>query len=56
MKFNVLTGIWTIAIMLLCFNLSIFFIDWEFTTTIVYHLAVLMNGFIFGMVINEWCQ
>ena len=56
MKFNIITGIWTIAIMLLCFNLSIFFIDWEFTTTIVYHLAVLMNGFIFGMVINEWCQ
>tara|TARA_R110002020_G_scaffold11870_7_gene44162 strand:+ start:472 stop:642 length:171 start_codon:yes stop_codon:yes gene_type:complete len=56
MKFNIITGIWTIAIMLMCFNLSIFFIDWEFTTTIVYHLAVLMNGFIFGMVVNEWCQ
>ena len=56
MKFNVLTGIWTLAIMLMSFNLSVFFIDWNFTTTIIYHLAVLFNGFMFGLVINEWVQ
>ena len=56
MKFNVITAIWTLAIMLMCFNVSIIFIDWEFTTTIIYHLAVLFNGFMFGMVINEWLR
>ena len=56
MKFNVITGIWTLAIMLMSFNVSILFIDWEFTTTLAYHLAVLGNGFMFGLVINEWCQ
>ena len=56
MKFNANTGIWTIAIMLLSFNVSILFVDWNFTTTIVYHLAVLLNGFMFGLVVNEWCQ
>ena len=56
MKFNVITGIWTLAVMLMCFNVSILFIDWNFTTTIIYHLAVLFNGFMFGLVINEWCQ
>ena len=56
MKFKAITGIWTIAIMLLSFNVSILFVDWNFTTTIVYHLAVLLNGFMFGLVVNEWCQ
>ena len=56
MKFNVITALWTLAIMLLCFNISIIFIDWSFTTTLVYHSSVLMNGFIFGVVFNEWCQ
>ena len=56
MKFNAITGIWTIAIMLLSFNVSILFVDWNFTTTKVYHLAVLLNGFMFGLVVNEWCQ
>jgi len=56
MKFNVLTGIWTLAIMLMSFNTAVLFIDWGFTTTIIYHLAVLINGFMFGMVVNEWCQ
>ena len=56
MKFNVITGIWTLAIMLMCFNVSILFIDWNFTTTIIYHLAVLFNGFMFGLVINECSQ
>ena len=56
MKFNAITGIWTIAIMLLSVNVSILFVDWNFTTTIDYHLAVLLNGFMFGLVVNEWCQ
>ena len=56
MKFNVITALWTLSIMLMCFNISIIFIDWSFTTTLVYHFAVLLNGFIFGVVFNEWCQ
>ena len=56
MKFNANTGIRTIAIMQLSLNDSILFVDWNFTTTIVYHLAALLNGFMFGLVVNEWCQ
>jgi len=56
MKFNAITGIWTLAIMLMSFNVSVLFIDWNFTTTLAYHLAVLVNGFMFGLVVNEWCQ
>ena len=54
MKFNAITGIWTLAIMLMSFNVSVLFIDWNFTTTLAYHLAVLVNGFMFGMVITDW--
>ena len=28
--------------------------DWEFTNTIVYKFVLLMNGFMFGLVIAEW--
>ena len=56
MKFNAITGIWTLAIMLMSFNVSILFIDWSFTTTLAYHFAVFFNGFMFGLVVNEWCQ
>tara|TARA_R100001086_G_scaffold210547_1_gene126423 strand:- start:784 stop:954 length:171 start_codon:yes stop_codon:yes gene_type:complete len=56
MKFNIITALWTLAIMLMSFNISILFIDWEFTTTLLYHLSVLMNGFIFGAVFNEWSR
>ena len=51
-----LVGIWTIAIMLFCFNICVFIVDLSFTSTIIYHLAVLVNGFMFGMVINEWLR
>ena len=56
MKFNAITGIWTLAIMLMSFNVSILFIDWNFTNTLAYHFAVLLNDFMFGLVVNEWCQ
>ena len=56
MKFNIITGLWTIAILLLSFNVAIIFIDYSFSMTILYKLGVLFNGFIFGMVVNEWCQ
>ena len=54
MKFNIITLIWSIALVLLTFQLLLLFYDWEFTNTIVYKFAMLMNGFMFGMVITDW--
>ena len=54
MKFNVVTLIWSIALMLLTFNVCMIAIDWQFTNTIVYKFILVMNGFMFGLVINEW--
>ncbi len=54
MKFNVVTLIWSIALMLLTFNICLLTIDWQFTNTLVYNFILVMNGFMFGLVINEW--
>ena len=54
MKFNVITFIWSIALILLTFQLAILGYNWEFSNTIVYKFALLMNGFMFGLVIAEW--
>jgi len=54
MKFNVVTAIWSIALMLLTFQLFLLGYDWEFTNTIVYKFALLLNGFMFGVVIMDW--
>ena len=54
MKFNAITLIWSIALMLLAFQICLLWIDWEFTNTIVYKFVLLMNGFMFGLVIAEW--
>jgi len=40
--------------MLLTFQVCLLWADWEFTNTIVYKFVLLMNGFMFGIVINEW--
>ena len=54
MKFNVVTLIWSIALMLLTFNVCMLAIDWQFTNTLVYKFMLVVNGFMFGLVINEW--
>ena len=54
MKFNIIMAIWSIALVLLTFQLFLLGIDWEFTNTIVYKLVLIMNGFMFGLVIAEW--
>ena len=54
MKFNIITFIWSIALMLLTFNVCMLAIDWQFTNTLVYKFMLLINGFMFGLVINEW--
>ena len=54
MKFNVVTLIWSMAFMLLTFNVCMLAIDWQFTNTLVYKFILVMNGFMFGLVINEW--
>ena len=54
MKFNIITLIWSIALMLLTFNVCMLAIDWQFTNTLVYKFMLLINCFMFGLVINEW--
>ena len=54
MKFNAVTGIWSIALMLLTFQFCLLWIDWEFTNTTLYKFMLLLDGFMFGLVIAEW--
>ena len=54
MKFNVVTGIWSIALVLLTFQLFLLGYNWEFSNTIVYKFALLIDGFMFGLVISDW--
>ena len=54
MKFNPITLIWSTALVLLTFQLFLLGYDWEFTNTIVYKFVLLLNGFMFGVVIMDW--
>ena len=54
MKFNAITLIGSIAIMLLIFQICLVWIDWEFTNTIAYKFVLLLDGFMFGMVMMDW--
>ena len=54
MRFNIITGIWAIALVLLTFQLFLLGYDWEFTNTIAYKFVLLLNGFMFGLVIADW--
>ena len=54
MKFNVVTLIWSMALMLLTFQICLLWIDWQFTNTILYKFMLLLDGFMFGLVISDW--
>ena len=54
MKFNVVTLIWSIALMLLTLQICLLWIDWNFTNTLAYKFMLLLDGFMFGLAINEW--
>jgi len=54
MKFNVVTLIWSIALVLLTFQVFMLGYDWEFTNTIAYKFMLLVDGFMLGIVISEW--
>ena len=54
MKFNIVTLIWSIALMLLTFQICLLWIDWQFTNTIAYKFMLLLVGFMFGLVISDW--
>ena len=56
MKFNVVSLIWSIALMLLTFQICLLWIDWQFTNTIVYKFMLLLDGFMFGLVISDWSK
>jgi len=54
MKFNIISFIWSTALVLLTFQFCLLWIDWGFTNTIVYKFMLLLDGFMFGMVITDW--
>ena len=54
MKFNVATGIWSIALVLLTLQLFLLGYDWEFTNTLIYKFMLILDGFMFGLVISDW--
>ena len=56
MKFNAITLIWSIALMLLIFQFCLLWIDWGFTNTILYKFMLLLDGFMFGMVMMDWSK
>jgi len=56
MKFNAITLIWSIALMLLIFQICLLWIDWNFTNTIAYKFMLLLDGFMFGMVMMDWSK
>jgi len=56
MKFNIVTFIWSTALVLLTFQFCLLWIDWGFTNTIVYKFMLLLDGFMFGMVMMDWSK
>jgi hypothetical protein len=54
MKFNIITLIWSMALILLTFNICLLAIDWQFTNTIVYKFMLVLNGIMLGLVVAEW--
>ena len=56
MKFTAITFIWSIALVLLTFQVFMLGYDWEFTNTIAYKFMLLLDGFMFGMVMMDWSK
>jgi len=54
MRFNIVTFIWSIALVLLTFQLFLLGYNWEFTNTLAYKFMLLLDGFMFGIVISDW--
>jgi|TARA_R100000049_G_C1927280_1_gene71546 hypothetical protein len=54
MRFNIVTFIWSIAVVLLTFQVFMLGYDWEFTNTLAYKFMLLLDGFMFGIVISDW--
>ena len=54
MKFNIVTAIWSIALMLLTFQICLLWTDFEFTNTIAYNFGFFVSGFMIGLVIFDW--
>ena len=54
MRFNIVTFIWSTALVLLTFQFCLLWIDWGFTNTFVYKFMLLLDGFMFGLVISDW--
>ena len=56
MKFNAVTGIWSIALVLLTFQLAVLGYNWEFTNTLAYKFMLFVDGFMFGLVVFDWSR
>ena len=54
MRFNIVTFIWSTALVLLTFQVFMLGYDWEFTNTLAYKFMLLLDGFMFGIVFSDW--
>ena len=54
MRFNIVTFIWSTALVLLTFQVFMLGYDWEFTNTLAYKFMLLLDVFMFGIVISDW--
>jgi len=48
--------LWSVGIIQLTFVLMLAFFDSGLTNTVYYKLSLFMNGFIFGVVVNNWTK
>jgi len=56
MKFTPILLLWSVGLIQLTFVFMLSFFDSSLTTTVYYQLSLFMNGFIFGVVIENWLR
>lgn len=54
MKFNAITGIWTIAVVLFTFQVMLFVYEADIVYSIIYSFMCFLNGALFGLVLTDW--
>ena len=54
MKFTAINGIWTLAVILLTFQIMLYVYDDSIVFSIIYSFVCFLNGSLFGIVFADW--
>ena len=54
MKFTAINGIWTLAVIILTFQIMLFIYDDVIVYSLIYSLMSFLNGILFGFVLSDW--